>query len=254
MIIEDDIWQGIPIIHCYDNEKMNEYSPTLIFLHGFLSAKEHNLHYAYQLVKKGIRVILPDAQLHGERADELSEEKMNYKFWNIVVNSIHEVGTLYNELINHFHPRKVGVAGTSMGGIVTCGCLKKYDWIDTAAVCMGAPGFNDFADYQVREFEKSGVKLPLTDEQKEQIHSTLTEYDITKTPEKLNKRPIIFWHGTKDKTVPFENAYHFYKKMRPYYEESEHFQFIVAENRGHKVDREGVLTVTKFLIDHLKED
>lgn len=254
MIVEDDIWQGIPIIHCYDNEKMNEYSPVLIFLHGFLSGKEHNLHYAYQLVKKGIRVILPDALLHGVRTDHLTEEKMNYKFWNIVVNSIHEVGILYDELMNRFSPNKIGIAGTSMGGIVTCGCLKKYDWINAAAVCMGAPAFNDLADYQVRQFEQTGVKLPLTDEQKEQIHNTLSEYDITKTPEKLNNRPVIFWHGKKDKTVPFENAYHFYTKIQPYYDRQEDWQFIVEENLGHKVNRAGMLAVTDFLIQRLKNE
>lgn len=251
MIIEEDVWQGIPLIHFYDDQKVNEYSPTLFFLHGFLSGKEHNLHYAYQLVKKGIRVILPDAQLHGDRADEQSEEKMNYKFWTIVLNSIHEVGNLYDELTKRYRPKKIGIAGTSMGGIVSCGCLKQYDWIDTAAICMGAPGYNELADYQVKQLEQSGVKLTLSDEQKEQIHSTLTEYDITKTPEKLNKRPIIFWHGKKDKTVPYENAYHFYEKMRPYYDQPEHLQFIISEHSGHKVDRAGVLAVTSFLAEHL---
>ena len=97
MIINDELWQDIPLIHCY-TEEMNEYSPIVIFLHGFLSAKEHNLHYAYQLVKKGIRVILPDALFHGGRSEQISEEKMNLKFWSIVVNSIQDVGKIYNEI------------------------------------------------------------------------------------------------------------------------------------------------------------
>ena len=151
---------------------MNEYSPIVIFLHGFLSAKEHNLHYAYQLVKKGIRVILPDALFHGGRSEQISEEKMNLKFWIIVVNSIQDVGKIYNEIQSRFQPTKVGIAGTCMGGIVTCGCLKKYNWIDAAGVCMGAPGYIAFADYQLKEFEKYfRIKdnPSYTDEQKEQL-------------------------------------------------------------------------------------
>jgi len=56
MYVQDDMWKGIPLLHVYDNS-MNEQSPIVIFLHGFQSAKEHNLHYAYQLVQKGIRVL-----------------------------------------------------------------------------------------------------------------------------------------------------------------------------------------------------
>ncbi|WP_096550510.1 alpha/beta fold hydrolase [Ureibacillus thermosphaericus] len=250
MIINDELWEDIPLIHCY-TEEMNEYSPIVIFLHGFLSAKEHNLHYAYQLVKKGIRVILPDALFHGGRSEQISEEKMNLKFWSIVVNSIQDVGKIYNEIQSRFQPTKIGIAGTSMGGIVTCGCLKKYNWIDAAGVCMGAPGYIAFADYQLKEFEKLGAKLPFSDEQIEQIHNMLSEYDITKTPEQLNNRPVIFWHGKKDKTVPIENALHFYESIRPYYQQQENLQFIVDENQGHKVNRSGVLAVTDFLAKHL---
>ena len=47
-----------------------------IFLHGFTSAKEHNLHYAYNLAKKGIRVLLPDAHLHGVREENLDEVEL----------------------------------------------------------------------------------------------------------------------------------------------------------------------------------
>lgn len=254
MIVQDDMWQGIPLIHFYD-EKMDAQTPVVIFLHGFLSAKEHNLHYGYQLVKKGIRVLLPDAYLHGDRSKNMSETKMTMHFWEIVIRSIYEVETLYEELktrgiANHY----IGIAGTSMGGITTFGCLKKYHWISSAAICMGAPGYNELADFQIKQFEKSGAKLPITDEQKEQLHNLLSEYDITKVPEVFQNRPILFWHGQKDDSVPFEPTYNFYLHLRPYYEQSpEHIQFIVEPNEGHKVNRQGVLSVTDWLVQHLKE-
>lgn len=253
MLVQEDMWKGIPLLHVYDNS-MSDHTPVVIFLHGFLSAKEHNLHYAYQLVKKGVRVIMPDAYLHGERTENLSEAKMNMHFWEIVLQSIKEVNTIYDELKlrGYVISNKVGIVGTSMGGIVTSGCLKTYDWIDTAVICMGAPGYIELANYQIQQFEAAGVKLPMTDEQTQQLQMLLAQFDITNDPKRFNQRPILFWHGHKDETVPFKNTYHFYLQLRSYYEQSpEKLKFIEAPNAGHKVPRDGVLAVTSFLSHHL---
>lgn len=253
MLVQDDMWNGIPLLHVYNNS-MTPQSPVVIFLHGFGSAKEHNLHYAYQLVKKGVRVILPDAYLHGDRSENLSEMKMNVHFWEIVLKSIQEVDIIYTELQNRglLTSGKVGIAGTSMGGIVTSGCLNAYDWVHTAGICMGAPGFVELSNYQLNQFESLGVKLPMDDKQKEQLQTLLAEYDITKDPTRFNQRPVIFWHGHKDETVPFKNTYHFYTQLRSYYEQTpERLKFVESPNYGHKVPRSGVLAVTEFLSEHL---
>ncbi len=115
MFTEREVWGSIPLLHIHTDD-MNEETPVVIFLHGFMSAKEHNLHYAYQLVNKGVRVLLPDAKLHGDRSEDLTEMQMNSHFWDIVLNSIHEVEQLYNELKNKqlLVNDKIGVAGTSM--------------------------------------------------------------------------------------------------------------------------------------------
>ncbi|KGR73678.1 prolyl oligopeptidase family serine peptidase [Ureibacillus sinduriensis] len=252
MYVQDDMWNGIPLLHVYDNS-MDEQTPVVIFLHGFQSAKEHNLHYAYQLVQKGVRVIMPDAHLHGVRSENLSEVKMNMHFWEIVLNSIHEVNTIFGELKDRgYGDAKIGVAGSSMGGIVTAGCLNSYDWISAAGICMGAPGYVELANWQMAQFEAAGIKLPIDDMQKAEILNQLAEYDITKDPTRFNGRPLIFWHGHKDGTVPFKNTYHFYTQLRSHYEHSpEQLVFIEAKNSGHKVSRSGVLAVTSFLSQHL---
>jgi len=253
VIVQDDMWRNIPLIHVFD-EKMNESTPVVIFLHGFLSAKEHNLHYAYQFVKKGMRVIMPDAYLHGERSKGLNEMQMNIDFWKIVLSSIKEVNTIYEELVARglLASNKIGLAGTSMGGIVTSGCLKKYDWIRTAAICMGAPGYNELADYQMKQIEAKGIKLPITSKQKEQIQQSLAEYDITNEPEAFKNRPVLFYHGKKDKVVPFQPTFDFYLKLRSYYEQSpKSLKFIEEPREGHKVNRNGVLAVTDWLAQHL---
>lgn len=251
MIVQEETWQDIPLLHVYD-KTLNEHSSIVIFLHGFTSAKEHNLHYAYQLVKKGVRVILPDAFLHGVRDKNLSEFNMSLRFWEIVIQSIKEVGKIYEQLKEKNFNGRIGISGTSMGGITALGCLKQYDWIHSAAICMGTPGYSDFADYQIAQFEKNGEKLPMTDKEKEQIHKVISEYDISKSPESFRNRPVLFWHGKKDEVVPFNNTYNFYLHLRSYYERTpENLTFIADPNEGHKVPRKGVLQVTDWLAQHL---
>ncbi|WP_374963747.1 prolyl oligopeptidase family serine peptidase [Lysinibacillus sp. RS5] len=253
MIVEKEMWGNIPLLHIH-TENMNEETPVVIFLHGFMSAKEHNLHYAYQLVGKGVRVLLPDAKLHGDRSEDLSEMQMNLQFWDIVLNSIHEVEQLYNELKNKqlLVNDKVGIAGTSMGGIVTSGCLKLYDWIKTAAVFMGAPGFIKLGEYQLQQLANDGVNWSMSEEEVQQINELLAKYDISLTPEKFAGRPVLFWHGELDKTVPFKDTYHFYLTLCQYYETNpEDLKFLANKKAGHAVSRDGMLVATEWLAEHL---
>lgn len=253
MYVEDDMWRGIPLLHIY-NEKMTSESPILIFLHGFESGKEQNLHYAYQLVKKGIRVIMPDALFHGQRTNNFSKMELTMRFWEIVLTSIKEVQSLYDELTvrGYVGSNNIGLAGTSMGAIVTSGCLKVYDWIDCAAFCMGAPGYIDFANYQLDQMKAAGMNIPLDEVQIEKMKSLLATYDITIDPSRFKERPVLFWHGQKDQTVPFDKTYEFYERLRlNYYQEPERVEFIKSPNDDHKVPREGVLAVTDWLSHHL---
>ncbi len=68
----------------------------MIFIHGFTSAKEHNLHIAYLLAEKGFRAVLPEALHHGERGEEMAVEELAGHFWDIVLNEIEEIGVLKN--------------------------------------------------------------------------------------------------------------------------------------------------------------
>lgn len=115
MIVEEELWNGIPLLHIVEDKFEKQELPVMIFLHGFTSAKEHNLHYAYNLAKKGIRVLLPDAHLHGVRDQNLDEVELSLRFWEIVMTSIEEVKILQDEL------KKRGLVTTekiSVGGYV----------------------------------------------------------------------------------------------------------------------------------------
>jgi len=89
VIIQNEKIAGIPVLHVVKAEKQQEKLPLIMFVHGFTSAKEHNLHFGYLLAEAGYRVVLPDAIYHGEREQSLTNEKLQLAFWNIVVQTIH---------------------------------------------------------------------------------------------------------------------------------------------------------------------
>ena len=155
---------------------------------------------------------MPDCLYHGERDQGLSAMELNMHFWNIVMKTIEEIEVIKDyfsekELIDEQY---IGIVGTSMGGIVTLGALRKYPWINTAVSLMGMPYYEKFAHYTISEVKKRGYELPLSDYEIEDLIKQLEELDLSKAPEMLQKRPLMFWHGKKDEVVPLtikENAW-----------------------------------------------
>ena len=250
MKIEEQRWAEIPVLYVAE-ESMDTNTPLVFFLHGHMSAKEHNLHYAFQLVKNGVRVVLPDAIYHGERTTNLSETEYNLKFWDIVFQSIKELHILYTFANEQgiLNTNKVGVMGSSMGGITTSAALTKYDWIQSAAICMGVTSVSKLAEHQLQTIKISGQPLVLSDEQKAQATAYLQALDLEKYPEIFTTTPIIFWHGEQDHLVPMKFSY-------PYFEQNltkTKAEYVKEEKASHKVSRNGVLKVTKFVAQHLSE-
>lgn len=256
MIIKEETWENIPLLHIVADELEMEEVPVVIFLHGFTSAKEHNLHYAYNLAKKGIRVLLPDAHLHGVRTENLDEVELALRFWEVVITNIEELNVLYEALQARglAAAGKVGVGGTSMGGITTLGSLRIYDWIDVGTVMMGAPGFVDLAKAQIEQFEQRGFKVPVTAEEKEQLFEHLSLFDLTKAPEALKERPVYFWHGKMDPVVPYMPTYAFYESVKGMYNENpEKFAFRTDPAASHSVTRSGMLESVNWMATNLNE-
>ncbi|MFS0574508.1 prolyl oligopeptidase family serine peptidase [Sporosarcina sp. 179-K 3D1 HS] len=255
MIVTDEKWGNIPLLHIVEEEFETPDMPVMIFLHGFTSAKEHNLHYAYQMAKKGLRVLMPDAHLHGSREEDLDEVQLSLRFWEIVLTSLEEVGVLKEELAARgLSADKIGLGGTSMGGITTLGCLTVYEWIDAAAVMMGAPNFVQLAKAQMAQFERGGFKLPITDDERRNLLDTLARFDLTKHRASLAKRPVFFWHGRNDTVVPYEPTFNFFNAVKEdYADQPGHFEFMSDEMAGHAVSRPGMLRAAEWMAYHLKE-
>ena len=255
MILKEEFWQEIPLLHIVKEQYLNEEVPVVIFFHGFTSAKEHNLHFAYNLAEKGIRVLLPDAHLHGVRNEDLDQVQLGLRFWEIVLTSIEELGIIQEELVNRqlLSNGRIGVSGTSMGGITSLGALRTYDWIDAAAIMMGAAGFVDLAKEQIGNFESQGFEIPLTAEEKDSFYENLAMFDITKKPTLLDKRPIHFWHGMKDIVVPYKPTWNFYESIRDDYKDVPHrLSFTADKEAGHVVSRPAMLEAMEKLASYLK--
>ncbi|MGP1906603.1 prolyl oligopeptidase family serine peptidase [Metabacillus sp. JX24] len=245
---------GIPVLHIARDADKNKKTPFVLFVHGFTSAKEHNLHYAYLLAERGIRVALPDALHHGERSGKLQGTELNMQFWSIVINEIKELDLIKNHFEKNglIDPENIGVAGTSMGGIVTLGALTQYEWIKAAASLMGSPYYEQFSRQQIQYVQKMGMKVPLTDEELEKHFLSLQEYDLSLHTEKLASRPLLFWHGKKDNVVPFDPTYTFFKEIQSAYEtKPEYLKFIADTNADHKVSREGLIATVDWFADFL---
>lgn len=254
MKVENELWGHIPVLHITPDGHKGGALPTVIFLHGHTSAKEHNLHYAWQWAQKGVRVLLPDALLHGERDESLDEVEISLRFWEVVLTSIEELGYLQLQL----HKRGLttgqpAVGGTSMGGITTLGALTTYPWIKAAAIMMGSGNYVELAKAQMRQYESRGFELPLTDEERASMLQALSRFDISLNRQAFNGRPVFFWHGMKDPTVPFEPTNRLYLALQQDYAAfPERLSFFKETEAAHAVSRKGMLAATEWLAGQVK--
>src|SRR5699024_8965166 len=234
--------ESIPVLTLVDSKYEDQPLPVVTYFHGFTSAKEHNLPIAYLLAEKGFRVVLPDSKLHGEREQAIETKKMQMAFWDIILKNIEELESIKKELDQKglILKNRFAVAGTSMGGMTTASALTVYPWIKSAAILMGSPKLTDFAKALIHSF-KQHQELPVSDEEIDSLYKTLEKYDLSRQPQKLNKRPVLFWHGENDSVVPHDHSYSFYQVTADLYQDENAYQMISEPGRDHKVSRAAIL-------------
>jgi fermentation-respiration switch protein FrsA (DUF1100 family) len=254
VIVEKINIADIPLLHIVNHSIKDKKTPLVMFFHGFTSAKENNLHYAYYLAEKGIRVVLPEALYHGERSKQYDTKELSLRFWKIVLNDIQEMKIIreYFEQKNVIDNGRIGLAGTSMGGIATLGALTQYDWVKSAVSLMGCPSYTTLLKSQLSAIQQGGIEIPLSSDEIDQQLSLLEPFDLNMHKEKLQNRPLLFWHGECDHVVPFAPTYQFYKDIIPLYEKTpERLRFIADPIADHKVSREGVMALVEWFERYL---
>lgn len=250
--INNETIATIPTLHVVKVDLQDNKIPTIFFLHGYTSAKEHNLHVAYLLAEKGFRVFLPDALHHGERETTLKGNKRDFSFWEIVLTSIKELDEMKTILTQReiVDENRIGVIGTSMGAITMYGALTAYDWIKTAVSFMGTAYYETFAKAQLLMIEEKGIQLEPN--AKEKVLNQIRPYDLSAQLDKLAGRPLLIWHGKEDQVVPYPFSEKLYHELVASYEhEPEHLQFLAEDKTAHKVTRQAVLRSVEWFEGHL---
>lgn len=225
IIIERLNINDIPTLQVVSKSSIKEPLPTVIYYHGFNGEKESSLTIAYKMAEKGIRVILPDAPLHGERAISEGPVEHGKTFWTIVLQTLEELATIKTYIQNKSYilDGKIGLGGTSMGGMITYAALRKYDWIRSAAILMGTPYLSE------RALATAGKDNELL--------AQIERVDITKNIDALQNRPLFIWHGELDAIVPVEDSRKFYDTLTNYYKTDNDVQFIEEKERIHNISK-----------------
>lgn len=224
--------QDVPILEVLAEQYVDQPLPLVVFYHGWRSNKELVLTQARKLAQKNIRVVLPDALNHGERSYPVSSLPA-FTFWNSIQGNLAE----FSLIVRDYQRRslilngQLGVGGYSMGGMTTGALLTQHPEIKAAAIIMGTPNLNAYAQ-RVRDYAaRRQVYLPAD---MADLTSWIDHYDLAKHPETLAGRPVLFWHGTSDERVPYEQARDFFDQVhdQPY---AEQVAFITGYHAQHLV-------------------
>lgn len=111
-----------------------------------------------------------------------------------MIKNLEDLNELYLYIKQHELAKddRIGIAGTSMGGITVSAALTRYPWIKAAGIMMGSARISDMASYLLESIRKQGVDLPLTQQEINQQLTSLEPIDLSRQLDKLADRPILY--------------------------------------------------------------
>lgn len=243
--------QHIPVLEIVPEDKVNESLPLVIYYHGWQTKKELALTAGKKIAQKNIRVILPDSMYHGERKVDNPSTIPSFRFWSTIQYNLSEFSLIKDFYIkrNLIKNHLLGVAGFSMGGMTTAGVLTHYPEVTAAAILMGTPDYGHFisrvSGYLTQEKIYDATLL-------QELLSWTKTFDLNLMPEKINNRPLYFWHGTEDAKLPFKATHDFYLKNKetPY---GQNMTFETGLNEPHILTIKIMEQTGEFFDKHLND-
>lgn len=234
----------IPLLEVVQQEKRNESMPLVVYYHGWQSSKELVLTQGRKLAEAGFRVLLPDAANHGDRKQQITKIP-SLTFWQSIHTNLFEFGYI----VNHFKQLglvedQIAVGGVSMGGITTCALMTNHPEIKAAACIMGSPKPVAYRERIFAYAEELGRFYP---KDYESLLAWIPYYDLSRQPEKLAGRPVLFWHGNQDVVVPYEDTAEFVA------ENPEANLTFIEEDEKHLVKVPTMDQITAFFVKELLE-
>ncbi|MQS76766.1 alpha/beta fold hydrolase [Companilactobacillus halodurans] len=231
--IKQRLIQDVPILEVVKEKFENDALPLVVFYHGWRSSKELVLTQARKLAEKNIRVILPDAINHGQRHADISSIP-SFTFWNSIQGNLAEFSLLRNFYSQRglIKDKKIGVGGYSMGAMTTGALLTQHPEITAATIIMGTPNLEAYAKLVREDAKRRNLYIP---EDLQYLTSWIDHFDLNQHPEKLANRPVLFWHGTEDKRIPYQQSCDFFNRVhaQPF---AQQVAFITGYKAGHLVE------------------
>lgn len=240
----------IPVLEVVLEKERNEALPLIIYYHGWQSSKELVLTQARKLAGKGFRVVLPDAMHHGERRSGPISQIPSVTFWSSIQYNLFE----FTQLIQYFEAHGlikadlIGVGGVSMGGITTSCLLTQHPEIKVAACIMGTPSPLKYLERVMNNAKEMSAFIP---QDAPLLLVWLANYDLSIFPERLANRPVLFWHGTEDEKIPYEDVDDFFSEIE---EESysNNTEFLIGQGEGHLVKGSVMDMIAEFFAEELR--
>lgn len=242
----------LPVLEIVKTNLDQETLPTIFFYHGWQGYKEKVLEEAYRLAEKDFRVVLPDVYNHGERQVTPTQDPIH--FWEIVNHTVKE----FSELVDFYLQEekivanRVGVAGLSMGGIISSAILTQYDWVKAASILMGSPAPIELTKWLLENkgFESQINQNIMTKEFVQEKLAELEPISLALHANKLAGRPLYIWHGENDQIVPVQFTQEFVQKNQAK-DYGRNIQFDLTKGAGHKVPGEIIQQMSIYFQQYL---
>lgn len=235
----------IPLLEVVTETAVHDPLPLIVYYHGWQTSKELVLTQGRKLAMAGFRVLLPDAANHGERKQTVSPIP-SLTFWQSIQTNLFE----FSYLIEYFDKLalldgRLGVGGVSMGGMTTCALLTQHPEIQAAACVMGTPAPLKYRQRISQRTQELSVALP---QDYFKLTDWITHFDLSSQIDTLAGRPLLFWHGTEDEKIPYEDVAAFVETVT--HDEAQQVTFLSEEAR-HLVEGETMKQVTEFFVQQL---
>lgn len=241
--IEEHIVGTIPLLEVVPADQKNKKLPLIIYYHGWQSQKELTLTQGRYLAREGFRVLLPHAFNHGKRKNPMTDIP-SLTFWQSIHTNLFEFGYLVDALQKRgLADDRIGVGGVSMGGMTTSALLTRHPEIKAAACVMGTP---KLVAYRERIFKHASQMERFFPEDYNHLLKWIPEYDLSLQPEKINGRPLLFWHGKQDVVVPYKHVVEFIEENR----DKKNIQFI-NDDEAHLVRPQTMEKITRFFVESM---
>lgn len=246
---ETDI-HGIPAIVLRPEMDMESY-PTVVFYHGWSSKKEYQEFRGSVIASLGYQVIIPDAIHHGERGDlDYDASENSGFFWKVVLSNLDEWTKIRAFAVERLKadPRRIAVAGHSMGGFTSAGIFTENPDIRTCVILNGS-----FNWLESNEWFKRRLNVHMTREFQE-LEQEVENRNPASRMENLVDRPILILHGEADSMVEIKPQRVFYERLRELHRSEGDLRMVSYKNLDHFVTTNMLEEMGKWLENKMVED